>query len=135
MKIVGETTCPNCQKAHEAALDLDKFEPKVTTSVIQNPSISSPTATVTSVLAEEKPKVITKIPSYIPNYKCKNCGNNHKNKDYSVRPKFKCSKCGQFSPDGELCAWCKSKEFDEIDEEELDDLGIPEPEEHEHEEE
>ncbi len=86
----------------------------------------------------EKPKEIVKevvketkvVPSWQPNYICKgpNC-NTKKNPAYSSRPKGKCSNCGQFTKESfGTCIWCQSKEIEELDNEELDNLGIPTPE-------
>ena len=68
------------------------------------------------------------IPSFIPNYQCEdgNCGQIHENSRYAHRPKGKCSNCDQFSSEKEgKCAWCKEKDsIEEIDKDELRDLGI-----------
>ncbi len=131
MKITGDTTCPTCKKDHEASFDIDKLEVKNTVPALTNVS----TTGIDQILEPPKveTKIVTKIPSYIPKYKCKDCNENHKNKDYTQKPKFKCDKCGQFSPDGQTCLWCDNKEFEELSEEDLEDLGIAEPLEHEHE--
>lgn len=80
-------------------------------------------------------QVQTKIPSHIPKYKCKNCDKLHDNPDYKKRPRFKCENCGTINA-GPYCQTCtKGEEFTELSDEELEDLGIPEPShEHEHEE-
>lgn len=82
--------------------------------------------------SEEKVVEVVKkvVPSWQPNYICKgpNC-NTKKNPAYAQRPKGKCPNCGQFSkePFG-ACIWCGNKELEELDEEELDNLGVPRPE-------
>ena len=131
MKITGDTTCPTCKKDHEASFDIDKLEVKNTVPALTNVS----TTGIDQILEPPKveTKIVTKIPSYIPKYKCKDCNENHKNKDYTQKPKFKCDKCGQFSPDGQTCLWCDNKEFEELSDEDMEDLGIAEPLEHEHE--
>lgn len=79
---------------------------------------------------KEVEKVVKVVPSWQPNYICKgpNC-NTKKNPSYSSRPKGVCSNCGQFTKEAfGTCIWCQSKEIEEIDEDKLNDLGIPTPE-------
>ena len=69
----------------------------------------------------------TQIPSHIPNFQCKNgtCGQNHENPHYTNRPKGKCNNCDQFSKESTgKCTWCGKNEIEEIDKDELEDLGI-----------
>jgi len=134
LKITGETTCPNCKKEHEVNFDIDKLDVKNNTPVLTNVSTQGTTSTIQIEQPKVETKVVTKVPSYIPKYKCKSCNENHKNKDYSQKPRFKCEKCGQFSPDGQSCLWCDGKDFDELDDEELEEMGIEEPAEKEHDE-
>jgi len=89
------------------------------------------------VKSEVKEKIIEKeikvVPSWQPNFICKgpNC-NTKKNPAYAQRPKGKCSNCGQFTKESfGTCIWCQGKEIEELDESELDDLGIPTPEDNE----
>lgn len=135
MKILGETTCPGCKKNHEVELDVDNLEIKqIEMPQVSNPRVQTPQQTVQVQAPKEKVKEVLKIPSYIPKYKCKNCDANHKNKAYTNMPKARCANCGQFSPDGiGNCPWCESNEFEELDKDDLKELGIPEPEEHNHE--
>lgn len=86
---------------------------------------------------EIKEKIVEKItkvvPSWQPNFICKgpNC-NTKKNPAYAQRPKGKCENCGQFTKEAfGTCIWCNSKDISELDNEELDNLGIPTPEENE----
>ena len=82
------------------------------------------------IIEKEIVKVEKVVPSWQPNYICKgpNC-NTKKNPAYSSRPKGKCSNCGQFTKEAfGTCIWCQSKEIDELDNDELDSLGIPTPE-------
>ena len=75
----------------------------------------------------EELKTVTKMPSHIPNYQCKNgnCGQPHKNSRYDTAPKGKCRDCDQFNSTSEgICSWCKSDDIDEVSEEELKDLNI-----------
>lgn len=74
-------------------------------------------------------KLIKVVPSYQPNFVCKDdkCSIK-KNPNYNQRITGKCSKCGQFTKQGQtVCHWCKNNEIEEIEEEELDNLGIPMP--------
>lgn len=83
--------------------------------------------------AEPQKEVQKVVPSWQPNYICKgpNC-NTKKNPNYQARPKGKCSKCGQFTKEAfGTCIWCNNNEIDEVSEDELDDLGVPRPEESE----
>ena len=73
-------------------------------------------------------------PNYLPKYKCKDgkCGQAHNNPNYSDSVRGQCPNCKQFSPlaSGQ-CYWC-NEDVDELDKEELDDLGIPLPKEGDH---
>lgn len=82
------------------------------------------------IIEKEVEKVVKVVPSWQPNYICKgpNC-NTKKNPSYSARPKGICSNCGQFTKEAfGTCIWCQSKDIEEIDEDKLNDLGIPTPE-------
>ena len=81
-------------------------------------------------IEKEIVKEIKVVPSWQPNYICKgpNC-NTKKNPSYSARPKGICSNCGQFTKEAfGTCIWCQSKDIEELDEDKLNDLGIPTPE-------
>lgn len=70
------------------------------------------------------------VPSWQPNFICKgpNC-NIKENPAYAQRPKGVCSNCGQFTKENfGTCIWCKSKDIEELDQDKLNDLGIPFPE-------
>ena len=78
----------------------------------------------------EELKKEPKMPSFIPSFQCKDgtCGQNHSNPRYTTRPKGKCRNCEQFSGSKEgKCSWCKQDEIEEIDKDELIDLGIELP--------
>ena len=134
MKLITETDCPHCKKPHEAELDLENLElPAIERSQLK---IKSATAAPQAEQQEiPEPQVITKtkIPGHIPKYKCKNCDKAHDNPDYKTRPRFKCSNCGQLNPT-QQCQFCdKSEEFEELSDDDLDELGIKAPEHaHEH---
>jgi len=52
----------------------------------------------------------------------------HKNPNYTKQIKGKCTNCGQFTSNTDSeCPFCNKKEYDEMDEDELKELGIPEP--------
>ena len=92
------------------------------TMQIQKPEIKE--------IEKEVIKEVKVVPSWQPNYICKgpNC-NTKKNPSYSARPKGVCSNCGQFTKEAfGTCIWCQSKDIEEIDEDKLNDLGIPTPE-------
>jgi hypothetical protein len=136
LKLITEQDCPNCKTHYEGEIELEGLQtapqqkPKIQVKQIQTPQepqIQTP--------QEPQIQVKTKIPSHIPKFKCKNCDKLHDNPDYSKRPKFKCQNCGSLNA-GPYCQTCsKGEEFDELTDEELDELGIPEPHhEHEHEE-
>ena len=117
-------------------LELPEIKPLVTVKPeAQIKGLEVNQSGLTSVL---EPKEIIKevvketkvVPSWQPNYICKgpNC-NTKKNPAYAQRPKGKCSNCGQFTKEAfGTCIWCQSKEIEELDNEELDSLGIPTPE-------
>jgi len=71
-----------------------------------------------------------KAPSFIPGFRCTNgnCEQIHKNSRYTNRPKGKCRNCDQFSANKEgKCPWCNQNDIEEIDKEELEDLGVKLP--------
>jgi len=133
MNLEGSTTCPHCKKDHDVAFNLDKLDTKATPSQANNASISG-----TGTILEEKPKEIEKIvektviEDFKPNYECPN-GNCdlgvHKNTNYKKKPKGKCTNCDQFTKHSKgTCPWCKKNDtIEEIDKEELEELGIEEP--------
>ena len=134
MKINGD--CPNCKE--KVSIDIDKLEIKAPKE-LQNPS------TETTQVLIEKPKepeikieTKTVIEDFKPNYECPNgdCDIGvHKNTNYKKMVKGKCSNCDQFTKHNQgTCPWCKKNDtIEEIDVEELEDLGIIKPEIVEHE--
>jgi len=130
--------CPGCKK--EITLDTETLDiSKLKDSQIKNVAAS---AQQTQVLEkpEEKPKPEVKIETVIedfkPSYECPdgNCDIGvHKNKNFKKRPKGKCTNCNQFTKhDKGTCPWCKSTEIEQLDPEELDELGIDMPAEQDH---
>lgn len=137
MKLITETDCPHCKKPHEAELDLENLElPPPERSQMKVKS-QVPTTAPDGITLDSEPQVITKvkIPGHIPKYKCKNCDKAHDNPDYKLRPRFKCSNCGQLNPTAQ-CQFCdKAEDFEELSDDDLDEMGIKAPEhKHEHEE-
>lgn len=130
MKIHGN--CPNCKE--KVAIDIDKLEVK-TPNTLENAS----TEGQTQLLEQKPPEVIEKdvvktvIEDFKPGYECPdgNCdqGGIHKNKNYSKKVKGKCSNCDQFARnDKGTCPWCeKNDTIEEMDSEELEELGIRNP--------
>ena len=138
MKISGTTNCPTCKKDHEVELDIENLTlDKVTKPKIENSQVSGlQTEQIIKPEIKEIEKIVekVKIPSDQPFYECKDCDALHKNKNYSVRPNKKCSNCDSLNgPKNKGCKNCGNTEFEELDEEQLDNLGVPKPEEHEHE--
>jgi hypothetical protein len=136
MNLEGDTTCPHCKKDHTASFNLDKLDIKTPASELTNV-----TATETSQVLEKKPEPeptpepIIVSPSDVPFFPCKdgNCGEIHENPNYSKAPNKKCKNCDTLNGI-KKCKNCKNsdpEEFDELDNEELIEMGIPIPNEHE----
>ena len=132
MKISGDVKadCPECKHnfTHKAQLDIDKLEVKQ----LKTPEMQNASTQTTVQVEKPKPEVIikTQTPPHIPSFKCKdgNCGLMHKNPNYTKKIKGKCTNCGQFTSNTDSeCPFCNQKEYDDLDEDELKDLGIPEP--------
>jgi len=133
-----EHDCPHCKKP--IGLDTEKMEIVEAVKEPEKVSVNSGLQTQVLEKPEEKPKTEVKIETVIedfkPNYECPN-GNCdvgvHKNNNFKKRPKGKCTNCNQFTKhDKGTCPWCKSTEIEELDPEELDELGIDTPPEQEH---
>jgi len=138
MKVTGDATCPDCKKEHKVEFDFEKLDIKAP-ATLEN-------ATGTSQILEQKPQepetkeVIKKVlPIDKPFYVCENgnCdeGQVHRNESYSKKPNKKCKNCDSLNGD-KKCTNCGNKdsnEFDELDDAELEELGIPLPPENSHE--
>ena len=135
MKIQGD--CPNCKE--KVSIDIDKLEIK-TPKLLTNATAEAQT----QILETPKPEIIEKeviktvIEDFKPNYECPNgdCDIGvHKNTNYKKMVKGKCSNCDQFTKHNKgVCPWCKKNDtIEEIDVEELEELGIVKPEIVEHE--
>ena len=133
MKLVQDTKCPHCKKEFEIESDLDKIDIKPPTKAQAGASTTLEPLTVEMPKEVIKEKIVA--PSHIPAYKCKdgNCGQVHKNPNYFNKVKARCENCGQFTDDiNSPCIWCNEKDFEELDEDEFENLGIPQPNEANH---
>jgi len=129
LKIHGD--CPNCKEP--VTIDIDKLEVK-SPKQLENASADGQ-----KQILEEKPKepekeieIKTISPSDKPFFVCAN-GNCdigvHRNENYSKRPNKKCKNCDSLNGE-KKCTNCGNKdedEFDDLDDEELKELGIPLP--------
>jgi len=129
MKLLTAEVCPKCKHQFESEKEMEGLEPSKNKGKIEK---------ITSTEKEKDPEVKevikevvkTQTPAHIPSFKCKdgNCGLMHKNPNYTKKIKGKCTNCGQFTSNTDSeCPFCNQKEYDEIEEDELKDLGIPEP--------
>jgi len=78
---------------------------------------------------EKKEKEIL-VPNYMPSYVCKGEGcEGHDNPNYRRRVEKRCTNCNMWGgpKNAKKCAMCGSTDFEDVDEEELDTLGIPKP--------
>jgi len=137
LKLIEDITCPGCKKEFTKETDLDKLQKA---DPVQSTNVST---TGSTTILETKPEVIEKeviktvIEDFKPNYECPDgdCDIGiHKNKNYKKKPKGKCTNCGQFTKQEKgTCPWCKSNDLEQLEEGELEDLGITDPiiEEHE----
>lgn len=132
MKLTGD--CPNCKKP--IAFDVDKLTMKKEPGEIENPQASGQTTTQIQKEPEVIEKIVEKViaPNDQPFFKCKNCGDAHKNTNYSVKPNKECQNCKNLNGE-KVCSKCGNKdpeEFEEKSDEELEEMNIPFPEEKEH---
>ena len=138
IKIPKGTKCKNgvCEQDIELDTAIEIPELKPVLRVEPTPELnleqqSEPNTPPKQNKQEEKTKVEYVPPNYLPKYKCKDgkCGQAH---NYSDSVRGQCPNCKQFSPlaSGQ-CYWC-NEDVDELDKEELDDLGIPLPKEGDH---
>lgn len=151
MKVVSENQydeleCPGCK----AKIKVEKEPPKHT---IHFANTEIPEAELETKIdkaiekrlpkkeLEEPPKMEKSIeyPSWMPGEYCPdgNCslGGVHPNKNYKRKAAKKCKNCDQFAPKvAQKCAWCGEGEFADMDDEDLENMGIslPHLEEHDH---
>jgi hypothetical protein len=133
MKVEALTSCPGCNKNHLVSLDLGNI----------------PEAKAINMIGDGQQQVKEVIKpvqlSWMPNQFCSDgkCTVSHNKDTYAQRVTKRCANgdCGQFAPKAAAkCAWCGSKgiedvesRFDELTDEELDEIGVPKPEAHSHE--
>ena len=135
MKILTAETCPDCKHKFESSHEMEGVEPirnegkikefKGSQQILEKPKEKEP-----------ETKIETVIEDFKPNYECPdgNCPDLvHPNKNYRRKPKGKCTNCDQFTKnkDGK-CPWCKGTDIEEVDPEDLEELGISNPPEVEH---
>lgn len=132
MKLSGATTCPNCKKDHKVEYDLDKLNDNIKPSEISNVQASNQ-QTIQEIKPEIKEVEVIKTvaPSDAPYFTCtgNNCNELHKNTNYTRKPNKKCKNCDKLNS-AKQCTNCKNsdpEEFEELDDDELKDLGIPLP--------
>jgi len=133
LKILTKETCPGCKKEFESSHELENLEPKINKGTIKE--LTSGDQVIQQIEKPKDPEVKietkTVIEDFKPNYECPNgdCDIGvHKNTNYKKKPKGKCTNCGQFTKhDKGTCPWCKGTELEELDEDELNELGIVDP--------
>lgn len=134
MKITGDATCPGCGKDHPVAIDIDKLEIKQPDISLKNVNTATEQTTVqVEPIKEPEPKLVRIPAKDEPFYECKDCNKPHENKHYTERPNQKCTNCDSLNGSSrKACKTCGNKEFEELDEDKLNDLGIPIPPEPDH---
>lgn len=129
-----EVDCPLCK----GKFDLTVKQKKPVVELQEQETIQTKTAT--TIPPVETEKIVTKImPSKDePFLECKTCNKSHENPNYSVRPNKKCNNCSSLNGSYRKgCKNCGNSEFEEVSEDDLNDMKIPVPtiKAHEHEEE
>jgi len=126
LKLLTKQKCPNCEKDFDGEIDIDKLDLKPPKAAEIQASTEAINKEVTKQAKEFKQEVKTVAPPDQPFFKCKNCNDTHKNPNYTKQPNKKCQNCGTLNG-SDSCKNCGSVESEELDPEELEDLGIPEP--------
>jgi len=129
MKIHGD--CPNCKE--KVTIDIDKLQ-VTTPKTLENASAEGVTQVLETKPVEPEIKEVIKTisPSDKPFFVCANgnCGEGvHRNENYSKKPNKKCKNCDSLNGE-KKCTNCGNKdedEFDDLNDEELKELGIPLP--------
>ena len=125
--------CKNgvCEQDLELEIDVPEIKPIVSRlSEVEIKGFNQVQESKPQIVEKEIEKIVKVVPSWQPNFICKgpNC-NTKKNPAYTSRPKGVCANCGQWSKESfGTCIWCQSKDIEELDNEKLNDLGIPTPE-------
>ena len=125
--------CKNgvCEQDLELEIDVPEIKPIVSRlAEVEIKGFNQVQESKPQIVEKEIEKLIKVVPSWQPNFICKgpNC-NTKKNPAYTSRPKGVCANCGQFTKEAfGTCIWCESKDIEELDNDKLNDLGIPTPE-------
>ena len=125
--------CKNgvCEQDLELEIDVPEIKPIVSRlAEVEIKGFNQALESKPQIVEKEIEKIVKVVPSWQPNFICKgpNC-NTKKNPAYTSRPKGVCANCGQWSKESfGTCIWCQSKDMEELDNEKLNDLGIPTPE-------
>ena len=125
--------CKNgvCEQDLELEIDVPEIKPIVSRlAEVEIKGFNQVQESKPQIVEKEIEKLIKVVPSWQPNFICKgpNC-NTKKNPAYTSRPKGVCANCGQWSKESfGTCIWCQSKDIEELDNDKLNDLGIPTPE-------
>ena len=125
--------CKNgvCEQDLELEIDVPEIKPLVSRlPEVEIKGLNQVVESKPQIIEKEIEKLVKVVPSWQPNFICKgpNC-NTKKNPAYTSRPKGVCANCGQFTKESfGTCIWCQSKDIEELDNEKLNDLGIPTPE-------
>ena len=125
--------CKNgvCEQDLELEIDVPEIKPIVSRlAEVEIKGFNQATESKPQIVEKEIEKIVKVVPSWQPSFICKgpNC-NTKKNPAYTSRPRGVCANCGQFTKESfGTCIWCESKDIEELDNEKLNDLGIPTPE-------
>ena len=125
--------CKNgvCEQDLELEIDVPEIKPVVSRQAeVEIKGLNQVQESKPQIVEKEIEKIVKVVPSWQPNYICKgpNC-NTKKNPAYASRPRGVCANCGQFTKESfGSCIWCQSKDIEELDNDKLNDLGIPTPE-------
>ena len=125
--------CKNgvCEQDLELEIDVPEIKPLVSRlPEVEIKGLNQVVESKPQIIEKEIERLVKVVPSWQPNFICKgpNC-NTKKNPAYTSRPKGVCANCGQFTKESfGTCIWCESKDIEELDNEKLNDLGIPTPE-------
>ena len=125
--------CKNgvCEQDLELEIDVPEIKPIVSRlAEVEIKGFNQVQESKPQIVEKEIEKIVKVVPSWQPNFICKgpSCSTK-KNPAYTSRPKGVCANCGQFTKESfGTCIWCQSKDIEELDNDKLNDLGIPTPE-------
>ena len=136
--VIVKGDCPHCKEKIDFDPDKLKFEERKNNE-LKNMYTSGQTTQQIEQKPEPEIKEVIKAvsPADEPFYSCKN-GNcdigMHKNPNYSKKPNKKCKNCDSLNGSKKCknCGNSDKEEFEDIDDEDLESLGIPMPAEQEH---